>query len=174
VNTSTTRRWNLVETLGVDASHLHQRRVGDREPAEVGEGAQDVDVVGVVRGTAVLGGVAQQARSREVTHEGVVDPGGLEQFLPVVGGLLRTLEQPGERTRVVAFEEGVDGGEREATRLQRADALQAFQVLGAEAAGAAVAFAGAQQALSLVVADRVDGDAGPLGQFVDAPVAHGK
>jgi len=47
-----------------------------------------------------------------------------------------------------------------------------FEVLGTEAAGAPAALAAGEEALALVVADRVDGDAGPLGQFVDAPVAH--
>ena len=67
----------------------------------------------------------------------------------------------------------MDGGEREAARLQRADALESLEVLRTEATGAPTAFAAREQSLPLVVADGVDGDPGPLGQFVDAPVAHG-
>ena len=89
----------------------------------------------------MLGRVAQQPGVGEVAHQRGVDARGVEQFVVVVGGLLRTDEQAGERARVVAFEEGVDGGEREAPRLQRADALEPLEVLGAEAAGAPVALA---------------------------------
>ena len=53
-----------------------------------------------------------------------------------------------------------------------ADALELLEVLGSVALGAAVALAALEQAFALVVADGVDRDAGPLGQVVDAPVAH--
>ncbi len=141
VNTSTRRRWISSRPFGVDARHLDQRLVGDGEPAEVGEGAQHVDVVGVVGRPPVLGRVAQQPGVGEVADERGVDARGVEQLVVVVGGLLRTEEQPGEGARVVALEERVDGGEREAPRLEGADAFEPLEVLGAEAAGAPVALA---------------------------------
>ena len=55
---------DLVEPGGVDAGQLDEHRVGDRELAEVGEAAQHVDVVGVVGGPAVLGGIAAATRRR--------------------------------------------------------------------------------------------------------------
>ena len=79
--------------------------------------------------------------SVSASHELGCDPGGLDQLVAVVGGLLGTDEEPGERARVVALEQGADGGEREAARLQGPDALEPLEVLGAEAAGAPVALA---------------------------------
>ena len=65
-----------------------------------------------------------------------------------------------------------DRRQPEPAGLQGPDAFQLLEVLGAEAAGAPAALAARQQALALVVADRVDRDPGPLRQLVDAPVAH--
>ena len=121
----------------------------------------------------MLGGVAQEPRVGQVAHEGRIDAGRVEELVVVVGGLLGPGEQAGEGTGVVALEDGADRRQRESAGLEGADALEALEVLGAEAAGAPAALAARQQALALVVADRVDRDPGPLRQLVDAPVAHG-
>ena len=116
--------------------------------------------------------LAEQPGVGEVAHELRRHPGGVDQLVVVVGRLLRADEETGERARIVVIEERVDGGEREPPRLQRTDALELVEVLGPEAPRAPAALAAREQALALVVADGVDRDAGPLGQLVDAPVAH--
>ena len=62
----------------------------------------------------MLGGIAQEPGVGEIVHELGVDAGGLEQLVVVVGGLLGTDEEPGERTGVVAVEERADGRQAEA------------------------------------------------------------
>ena len=66
-------------------------------------------------------------------------------------------------------DDGPDRGEREALGLELADPVEALEVLGVVEAVAALLGRRRQQALPGVVADRVDGEAGPLGQLVDPP-----
>ena len=105
---------DLVEPGGVDARQLDEHRIGHRQTPEVREAAQHVDIVGVVGGTAVLGGIAQEAGVGELAHQLGGDPGRLDQLVVVVGGLLGSHEQPRQGAGIVALEQGADRGEREA------------------------------------------------------------
>ncbi len=162
-----------LDSFGEDPGELDEHVVGHTEAAEVGEGPEHVDVVGVVGGVAALVGVAEQADLLEPTHEVDGHPGRVDQLVVVVRRALASDEQRLERRRpTVVVEQGLDRGEREPARLERADAFEALEMSRSVPHGAPAALAGRQEPLALVVANRVDRDAGPLRQLVDAPLAH--
>ena len=116
--------------------------------------------------------IAQHACRGEVLGELGRNVGGFHQLVVVVGGAFGARKQPFEGAGNLAVEEGTDRCEGEPARLECSDALETLEMLRPVAAGAPGALGRGEQSLALVVPDRVDGDAGPLGQFVDSPVRH--
>ena len=72
----------------------------------------------------------------------------------------------------VGLEQGPDRGEREAPGLEVADLGEAVEVVLAVDLGPAGPGGRGEQALALVEADGVDGQARPAGQLVDADLGH--
>ena len=112
--------------------------VGDRQLAEIGEAAQHVDVVGVVGRAPVLGRVAEQPDVGEPRPPARVrrPPTSTSSSRSKVASSEPT-RRPARAPGSVLLEQGPDGREREPPRLQRPDALEPLEVLGAEAHGSA-------------------------------------
>ena len=73
----------------------------------------------------------------------------------------------------VGVQEGADRGEGEPLALEVADPAQALEMRRAVELVAAGSLRGGEQALAGVIPDRVDGDAGLVGELVDAPPGFG-
>ena len=153
----------------VDPGDLDEDVVGDAGALQLGHRAQHVEVGAVVRVAARTSPGRAGARRPAAGDEVGGEPRARDEL---VGGVLR-LGPAAEDALDVArrLQQRPDGGEGEAAVLELADPLEAHEVVGAVELVAALAPGRRQQALALVVADGVDGQPGPVGQVVDAPLA---
>ena len=135
---------------------------------QFGDGLQHTEVRIVVGLGAELGRVGEQADLAEPVDDLGADAGLLDQLRERQLAAVVAAEEP-LQSGAIGVENSTDRREREALRLEVPDLGEPIEVLGAVELVPAGPLGRGQQLLPGVVADGVDGDAGPLGELVDPP-----
>jgi len=160
-----------LDVLDLDAHEFEHDLRRHADALELGERPQRVEVVRVVVALAELLGVAEQPLGPDRGDDPGVEPRPFDEVGEGVGERSRALEHLRHEVRpAVGVEQGPDRGEREPLGLEVADALEPFEVLGAVDLGAPDPRGRGEEALALVEADRVDGQARLAGEVVDPPL----